>query len=149
MRITPDLAKQFALMINAGLPAEEAILYFAQDVTDPAQLSYMLQDWLKSREFRRAQLEQMGKSWTDMSLDERIRYALDQHYSGLAHFLFSHNYSSLGATDKAKADTARQALEAKLAGTAGKGDAMSQFLDDLRSGKLKLNKPAPPTTLPS
>jgi hypothetical protein len=80
-----------------------------------------------------------------MTLEEKIKTATDNHYAQLAYFLFSHNYSDLGTTDKAKADTARQALEAKLAGTAGKGDALSQFFSDINSGKIKLGKPVLPS----
>jgi hypothetical protein len=60
-----------------------------------------------------------------------------------SYMLFSNNYIEANSTDKQKLDTARGAIESKLAGTAGKLDALSQFYDDINSGKLKLNKPAP------
>jgi hypothetical protein len=83
----------------------------------------------------------MKKAWQEMTLSEKMETALDIHYSGLAYFLFSHNYGDLGAADKAKADTARTALEQKLAGVAGRGDALSRFFDDINSGKVKLSPP--------
>jgi hypothetical protein len=76
-----------------------------------------------------------------MTTEERMRYAIDIHYSQLATYLVSHNYADLAPADKQKADSARQAIEAKLAGMAGKGDALSRFLEDLQSGKVHLHTP--------
>lgn len=137
MAPSPEQALQFATMLRAGLPASDAILYFT-DSTDPREVGQMLQDWQKSRAVRRAMLALMGKPWEEMTLDEQCRHALDLHYAGLAYFLYSHNYSEVGSQDKPKLDTARTALEAKLAGTAGKTDALTAFFEDVRSGRVKL-----------
>jgi hypothetical protein len=67
-----------------------------------------------------------------MSLDEMCRYALDRHYSQLAYLLHSEHYGEADQPRKAKLDTARSALEAKLAGMAGKTNALEQFLMDMR-----------------
>jgi hypothetical protein len=140
MKPDKEQALQFAVMLQAGLPAHEAIRYFCSN-EDEVQLAYMLKDWQKSPLVARAMQTLMGKTWQEMTLDERIAHALDLHYSGLAYFLFSNNYSDLQGSDKLKADTARQALEARQAGTAGKSDALSQFFADINSGKVKLAKP--------
>ncbi len=132
-----DQALQFAIMLQAGLPAAEAIRYFTDD-TDASLLAQMTAKWSNCAVVRKATAQLMGKSWTEMSLDERIKYALEQHYSALAYLLFSTNYLNANAGEKAKIDTARVALEAKQAGMAGKGDALSRFFDDLNSGKLTL-----------
>lgn len=137
---TKEQAEQFAIMLQAGLPAEEAILYFT-DSGDPGEVADLLQVFMRSRALKTAMLTLQRKPWTEMSLDEKCKLSLDLHYAGLAYFLFSHNYGTLGPADKGKADTARVALEQKLAGTAGKLDALSQFAADLNSGKLKLNMP--------
>jgi hypothetical protein len=138
---TKEQAEQFALMLNAGLPAEEAILYFT-DSEDPAEVGEMLANWLRSKALKAATLKLQSKPWTEMSLEEKLHTSIDLHYAGLAYFLFTHNYGSLGPADKAKADTARGAIEAKLAGTAGKTDVLSQFISDLNSGKRKLTPTA-------
>ena len=138
MKPTPEQALQFAIMLKAGLPGQDAILYFCDGTEDPAAIAYKLQDWQKSNAVRGAMLKLMGKSWQEMSLDEQCTTALNQHYAGLAYYLFSHNYSEVASHDKPKIDTARQALEARQAGTAGKGDALSQFMDDFRANTLKL-----------
>jgi hypothetical protein len=137
-----DQAKQFCIMLQAGLPASQAILYFTE-TSDPGELAGTLKAWMRSRVVRKAQQELMGKSWQQMSLEERIKTALDQHYAGLAYLLFSTNYVEAGSVEKGKLDSARVALEAKMAGTAGKTDALSQFFADINSGKVKLSKPAP------
>ena len=80
----------------------------------------------------------MGKSWQEMSLEERIHFSIDKHYSEMAYFLYSHNYSQLVGTDRQKADICRQALEAKIAGTAGKMGPLEQFWADIKTGKVTL-----------
>lgn len=140
-----DQATAFVIMLQAGLPPAQAILYFT-DSEDPGEIAFLLKRWQRSTAVRKAQSRLTSKSWQDMTLDERCRYALDQHYSALAYLLFSTHYAEVGSTDKAKLDSARTAIEAKLAGTAGKGDPMSQFIDDLKTGKLRMLRPAPLAT---
>lgn len=143
-----DNAFQFAVMLQAGLPPTQAILYFAES-DDPADLSAQVRKWMASRLVKTAMLKLMKKPWQEMTLDERCRTALDQHYSQLAYLLHSEHYGEASPADKAKLDTARQAIEAKLAGMAGKTDALSQFLLDMKEGRLKIAKPAPVAVLPS
>lgn len=138
-------AYAFAVMLQAGLPPSDAITYFTES-QDPADVAQLLAKWQRSSRVRTAMRSLMGKSWQEMSLDEAIRYSLDFHYRGLAYVLFSHHYAEVGPNDKAKLDTARTALENKLAGLSGKTDALSRFFDDIQSGKLKLQ--APPVVAP-
>lgn len=139
---TPEQASAFAVMLHAGLPAGEAILYFS-DFIDAAEAAAAVAVWQRSMLVRKALQALIGKPWATMTLGERMQCALDQHYSQLAHFLHSHHYSEMGPADKAKADSARVALEAKVAGTAGKTDALTRFFDDLQAGKLSLRPPVP------
>jgi hypothetical protein len=139
---TEDQALQFAVMLQAGLPASQAILYFTNS-EDSGEIALQLSKWVKSAAVRRAQQKLMGREWSAMTLNERCQTALDQHYSGLAFLLFSSHYAEADMAVKAKLDAARQALESKLAGTAGKQDALSQFLNDINTGKITLKKPVP------
>jgi hypothetical protein len=134
---TDDQALQFALILQAGLPATQAIQYFTES-SDPLELGQLAAKWLRSKVVKQAQTRLMGRAWAEMSLDERINKALDQHYAGMAWLLFSTHYVDASSSDKGKLDSARQALEARRAGTAGKGDALSRFFDDLNTGRLKL-----------
>lgn len=139
-------ALSFAVMLSSGVPPEEAILYFKPDQElDPyAWAKSALPGWLSSPKVKNAILQtQGGKEWTELSLDQKIRLAVDKNYTEMAYFLYSHNYSTLVGSDKQKADTCRAALEAKLAGSAGKKDALTQFFDDITSGKLKLTPSSP------
>lgn len=142
MKPTDEQALQFALMLQAGLPASEAILYFV-DTQDPAELAMILRNWTKSSVVKKALAKLSKKPWQDMSLNERIDCALEQHYNTMAYLLYSINYIEASQTDKGKLDTARVALEQKRAGTAGKESPLDRFFSDLNSGKLKLSNPLP------
>lgn len=135
-----DEALQFAIMLQAGLPARDAILYFCPS-DDPTEQAYMLQDWQRSTAVKRATLELMGRPWQELNLEEKRDRALELHYAQLAYFLFSHHYDDITGGDKLKADTARQVLEAHKAGTAGNEDALSRFFADINSGRVKLAPP--------
>jgi hypothetical protein len=139
-RPTKDQAEQFALMLSVGLPPNEAILYFIpeEDASDPSLVVAYRDRWLSSPQVRAELNRLQGGSWEAMPLQARIQTALDKHYAEKAYFLYSHNYSELSGAELSKAQEARKVLEAKMAGTSGKVDALSQFLDDLRTGKAKV-----------
>ena len=129
---------QLALMLNSGMPSLDAMRYFYPD-DDPERIRFEHDRWLRTRVVQSAiKTVQNGKSWQDMSLDERVKFAVDKHYSELAYFLYTNNYTLLSGQDRQKADICRAALEAKLAGTAGKMDALTSWFDDVKSGRVKL-----------
>lgn len=140
---TEEQAIQFAIILAAGLPPSEAIRYFAIS-EDPGEIAQMLSKWLRSALVRKHQNKLLGKAWQDMTLDERINLSLDRHYSGMAWLLLTNHYAEADGSMKGKLDAARQALEAKKAGTSGKMDALSQFFDDINRGKVKLTKSVSP-----
>ena len=127
-------------MLKAGLPAEQAILYFT-DSKDNDEIAHMLGVWLRCAAVGKAQKRLLGKRWEEMSLDEQCDTALTQGYANLAYFLWAVNYYSADKMQKDKLDTARTALEARKAGTAGKGDALTTFFDDVKAGRIKLIAP--------
>lgn len=140
--ITKDLAQQFALILSSGMPHLEAIRYFAPAsmAGHPKLLAGEVDRWMKHRDVQAAIRLIQGKDWQAMDLPERITFAINKHYTEMAYFLYANNYNDLDGHSRAKADIVRQALEAKLAGTAGQRDALSQFMDDIRTGKVKLGK---------
>lgn len=138
IRPTSEQALDFALMLNAGMPPEDAIVYFAEEGQAAEEMAEVLPLWLKSKEVASAILTLQGKKWQDMTAEEKIQFAINKHYTEMAYFLYSHNYSTLTGAYKSKADTCRAALEAKLAGTAGKMTALDRFLTDAASGKVKI-----------
>lgn len=139
---TKDQADQFALMLESGMPSIEAIGYFvdAEIASDQALVKSIHDKWMRSGTVRSAILALQGKPWQGMDLMEKLRYSIDRHYAQMAYYLYTHNYSELTAAEKSKADTARQVLEAKLAGRAGKETPLEEFTRELLEGKLKLEK---------
>lgn len=137
-------AYQFATMLSVGMPSQEAIRYFipGDEEWTESSIGGLHDKWMRSRLVKQSLTALQGKSWEQLNLEERMRFSLDKHYGEMAYFLYSHHYSTLNGPDKAKADTARVSLEAKLAGTAGQLDPLEQFWGDLKSGKIKLSSPA-------
>ena len=138
MTPTPTNAHQFALMLQSGMPPVDAIPYFFAPETEPSVLAEALKGWMRSAAVQHAVRTLQGNDWQAMTLDERIRLAIDKHYAELAYFLYSHNYSTLTGGDRAKADICRQSLEAKIAGTAGKLGPIEAFWNDVKTGKVTL-----------
>lgn len=140
MAPTTEQAYQFALMTMAGVPAEEALPYFIEGAVemDPLQFALLAKQWAKSR----AVLEQIvllqKGDWTTLTPQQRIQLALDKHYNEMAYYLYTHNYAEISNPNlKQKADTCRGALEAKVAGMAGKMNALSTFWEDVMAGRAK------------
>ncbi len=146
MKPTSDQSMSFAIMLHAGVPASDAILYFTES-SDPAEIAGMLKDFSTSRTVAAALRSLEGPAWEELTLADKITRALNQHRAGMAYFLYRNHFAEVGAADQAKLNQARAALESYQAGTAGQSDPLSSFFDDLRSGKLKLA--GKPTTIPS
>lgn len=141
---TDEQALQFCMMMRAGLPATDAIRYFIE-TDDPGLLAVALKKWRRAPAVNKAWTKLQGKDWMDMSLEEQLKAGLDMTYRGMAFVLYNTNYAEATSTEKAKLDTARLAIEAKLAGTAGSQDPMSRFLADLQAGKFAaITAPAKP-----
>ena len=69
-----------------------------------------------------------GHELTD---EGRLDLALTKHYNELAYVLWTTNYADVTGAAKTKADTCRQAIEAKVAGMAGKESPLARFYHDL------------------
>ena len=133
-----EQAHEFAVMIQSGLPATQAILYFVTE-ENPEAIEKWASRWLNSRAVNAAVTALMKKPWQQMSMQERMDYALTMHYNQLATMLISYNYLTAGGAEKAKMDDARKAIEAKNAGLAGQQGGLEMFYADLRAGKIQLN----------
>lgn len=142
-----DEAQQFAVMLAAGMPAEEAIVYFFEE---PENALAAVPRWMKAGTVKTAIKALQGKSWQAMTTDEKVAFALEKHYVELAYLLYSRNFVNLTGGDQAKASAARATLEVKQAGLAGKTEPLAQFWSDVKSGKVILNVPAvvPPKVEP-
>jgi hypothetical protein len=132
MKLTAPQAEEFARIVLSGVPTSRAVYYFlpAECTKDDAEEA--AKEWYAQKEVQDS-LQRLtgGVPWQRLDRNERLTLALDKHYAELAYFLWSNNYSELDGAGKQKADTCRQALESKVAGTAGKGNAMERFYEDL------------------
>lgn len=133
VEIDKETAQQFAIILSSGCPASQALLYFEPDLTS-ADLPKELKRWVNSGRVKAAIISLQGGPWEGMSLQEKLEYSITKHYSELAFFLYNTNYNDLTGPDRAKADICRGVIEAKLAGMAGKVDAMSRFFEDVMKG---------------
>src|SRR5574341_992933 len=139
-------AKQFALLLFAGVAPSEAIQLFL-DLDDYKQLMGALEVWRKNRNVRAAMSELRGSAWERKTTDEMIDEALEQHYRQLAFTLDNLHYFESTPQDRQKLDAAREALEKKQAGTAGQADGLTEFMNALRANKVKpLRAPVTITT---
>ena len=136
--LPPDAtqAKQFALLLFAGVAPSEAIQLFL-DLDDYKQLLGALEVWKKNRLVRGALRDLRGGAWERKSTEDVITEALEQHYRQLAFTLDNMHYFEVPPQDRQKLDIARDALEKKRAGTAGTSDGLTEFMDALRRNKLK------------
>lgn len=135
---TKDEALSFAIMLQAGMPSLDAIRYFLPEGLGEREARELHDKWVRSKVVADAFLALQGKPWQEMSLDERITWAINKHYGEMAYFLYSRNYAEMGPSDRAKADICRQSLEARQAGNAGKQDTLTKFFEDLKRGSIKL-----------
>lgn len=135
---TKEEAEQFALMLHVGLPPIDAILYFLdeEEASDPSLVEQAAFKWSRNPAVARESERLMGGAWEEMSLDQRIKKAVEKHYAEKAYFLFSRNYSLLEGAELTKAQAALRVLEQRMAGTSGQATPMEEFYRDLQAGKL-------------
>jgi len=129
-------AKQFALLLFAGVAPSEAIQVFL-DLEDYKQLVGALEVWRKNRMVRAALNDLRGGAWERKPTEDMIEQALEQHYRQLAFTLDNMHYFEASPQDRQKMDMARDALEKKVAGTAGTSDGLTEFMEALRRNKVK------------
>lgn len=129
--LSKEEAHQFALLQLAGVPVADIVTYFVPPGTKDEEILASAKEWPGQREVLEAlRLLTGGVPWQQLSPEERLKIALDKHYAEMAYFLWSHNYADLTGGEKGKADDCRRALEAKLAGTAGKGNFLEVFYEE-------------------
>jgi hypothetical protein len=138
---TAEQAQVFAELMAAGVPSSDAIRV-ANPELDPVVVVECARRWEKDAAVRAAQVTLNGNDWRGLSDQQRIELALRKHYNEMAYFLATHHYGEIETAKQAKADKCRDALEKKLAGTSGKADAVSQFMEQFQkkvlAGELKL-----------
>jgi len=126
-------AEEFASIIVSGAPIAEAVHYFVgeQPVTEEDLLTYE-ETWpLQDHVVEALRTMTGGEPWNRMTDTQRLDVSLVKHYNEMAYFLWTTNYAECDGGTKMKADTCRQAIEAKVAGMAGRESPLAQFYHDL------------------
>tara|TARA_R110000824_G_scaffold140651_8_gene306815 strand:+ start:830 stop:1267 length:438 start_codon:yes stop_codon:yes gene_type:complete len=125
-------AIEFASMVLSGAPAAEVVRYF-WDVEMPEEVLLACEEeWPIQAEVLESLQKQMGgQPWHHLGDDERLDVSLRKHYNEMAYFLWTTNYAECDGSSKIKADTCRQAIEAKVAGMSGKESPLASFYHDL------------------
>lgn len=141
---TAEQALQLAIMTRAGMPSRDAVRYFADPSMSEKDLDYFHDAWMRSKAYAQAVVKLQGKPWQDLTLEQMLDLVAKKAYTEMAYFLYANNLAELSGPDLTKANTFRVAIEQKMAGQAGKLDALSQFWDDLAKGRISLT--APPAT---
>lgn len=132
--LTKGEAEQFAQIVLSGAPVPEAVRYFWDVELAPETAAAYEAAWPVQADVLAA-LERLagGAPWHRLPDAGRMDAALRKHYNELAYFLWTTNYTECVGADKLKADTCRVAIEAKVAGMAGRESPLAQFYHDLLS----------------
>ena len=130
--LTATEAKELASMILSGAPVGEAVRYFRVAELPEETLIACVELWPVQPEVLQA-LEQQtgGVPWHQLTDDQRLDISIRKHYNEMAYFLWTTNYTECDGASKLKSDTCRQAIEAKVAGMAGKESPLASFYHDL------------------
>ena len=131
-RLTKREATDLAAMILSGAPITEAVRYFWDEEMPEETLIAGEDLWPVQPEVLQA-LEQQtgGVPGHQLTDDERLDISIRKHYNEMAYFLWTTNYTECDGASKLKSDTCRQAIEAKVAGMAGKESPLASFYHDL------------------
>ena len=125
-------AEQFASMVLSGAPVAEVVRYFWDEEIPEEVLLACEETWPVQAEVLSAVRAQMGgEPWHRLSDPQRLDVALKKHYNEMAYFLWTTNYTECDGGAKLKADTCRSAIEAKVAGMAGRESPLASFYHDL------------------
>ena len=131
--LTQQEAEQFVMMVLSGAPVSEVVRYFWDEPLSDEELLVYEEAWPSQPEVLVVMERMTGGTWHRMSDEKRLDASLAKHYNEMAYFLWTTNYASSAGADKLKADTCRQAIEAKVAGMAGRESPLAQFYHDLLS----------------
>lgn len=136
---TAEQARFYAAAVEAGIPGPVAVQAVLPEVPDE-HLPVLAEKWERTREVRAARFD--VREWLQKGTAELVDFALTKTRHQMAAYLATHNVATLKDAALTKALKFIEVLEKVQAGTAGKGDAASQFFADVVAGKIKLGHPS-------
>lgn len=143
--LTKDTAEQFVRVLAAGVPAADALVYFAPEhfaAITPEQIATWQRDWLTAHIVIRAFNSLNGGAWETLDKDRRLELAVDKTLAELAYFLYTHNYQECYGIELTKHDAARKDLMTYIkARSSGDDDApWIKAMREIVEGKIHENK---------
>lgn len=152
--LTKDVAFQFVRILGAGIPALDALIYFAPEhfaLIDDKQRLDWLTAWSTSPLTVRALNTLNGAAWEDLDKDKRLELALDKTLAGLAYFLYTHDYAMVDGVELKKHDAARKDLMEwlKVRSTGDEDAPWIKAMREIVEGKVHDGKPPVLVTFPA
>lgn len=143
--LTKDVAEQFVKVLAAGVPAADALVYFAPEhfaAITPEQIATWQRQWLTAPIVVRAFNAFNGGAWEELDKVRRLELAVDRTLAELAYFLYTHNYQDCYGIELTKHDAARKDLMAFIkAQSSGDDDApWVKAMREIIEGKIHENK---------
>tara|TARA_R110002020_G_scaffold391113_2_gene601510 strand:- start:804 stop:1202 length:399 start_codon:yes stop_codon:yes gene_type:complete len=130
------------MMVLSGVPVGEAVRHFCDAEEEDDRLAGYAERWPVQDEVVAAVRRLNGDAvWHELTDSTRLDVSLKKHYNEMAYFLWSTNYVELEGSAKVKADTCRAAIEAKVAGMAGKESPLAAFYHNLLQRYEQQGKP--------
>ena len=137
--MTRDLARTFVALTGSGWSASAAVGYLCPEVSIERQ-ELVVAVWLRMPEMDRALAEANGGAWHELSEDERVSLALQQHRAQCARYLVTHRLEEAMGVELTKMAMAREVLERFVAGTLDVQDpllkAMQGILEKVSVGMV-------------
>lgn len=128
-RPTTEQAQLLAQCLEAGMAGEDVIGEILPDLEETIRPE-LARRWEKDDRVRGARFDL--RAWLAKNGDERIGEALTHAYLVIAHWVRRQTFGVLETAKLAKFFTSVAILERKQAGSAGKVDAVSQFLEQFQ-----------------
>ena len=137
--MTGDLARTFVALSASGWSASAAVGYLCPEILID-RLEIVAAIWLSTPEVHHALAEANGGAWHELSEDERVSIALQQHRAQCARYLVTHRLEEAAGVELTKIAMAREVLERFVSGTLDVQDpllkAMQGILGKVAAGTV-------------
>lgn len=128
---TEDQARMLALLLFAGIPAVEALPFVAPEV-DAASIGELVRRWPKCKPVLDQRVALQGGTWTTLTDPAKVALAIEQAHRCQAWIVASQHPADLANADLLKWKESLLSLEKVQAGTSGKADAVTAFLEQFQ-----------------
>lgn len=141
------LARQMALLVQAGLPPDAAVGYLVPGLRGDLWEEWA-DRWMNTPEMLAATRALNGGDWAELPSERRAEIALDKHRAECAFYLWTHDLESADKFDFEKLTAAREVLEAFTKGAMDPSDPLAAFAraaKDIMQAAADRERPADPS----